>query len=432
MFCWELWNELNCFPEWDKLLPEITAWHREMAGLVRSLDPQGHLISTSFGNAEGAEAVWRLPELDFVQSHVYGSVDLAGEQAPVTRQMADRYDRPHLFGEFGTRFDWLSQLGQRDPQGVHVHNLLWSAVHNGSAGTPLSWCWEYLHDAQVYQRYQQLSRYVAGVRWPAEQFQPLLPRFGYAAGATPAAPRDLVLSCGGGAPVGDRLELDLQDPPTALGRFYLYGRAQPAQQRPRVLVVDLPTPSRLILRIGRVWVRGELEVRLDGRLLLQRSLPAGPPGEGRYARSEWSEEWRIWGVDYDLDVSCDLPAGHHEVALSNAGADGITIDRLTIPACLRGPQQLARGYGLRGRTVALVWLQNREHCLRNVAAQQPVRPAEQLAVTLPGLPSGPCRLEWWDPWSLEPPRRETTTATAAGLVVVVPRLERDVALQVRW
>ncbi len=431
LFCWELWNELNVFPEWDKLVPQIAAWHREMAGYLRRLDPAGHLITTSFTNAEGHPDIWSLPELDFVQSHVYSSVDLAGDFPKVTRLMGERYQRPHLYGEFGTRFDWLNQLDQLDPAGVHVHNMMWSAIMAGSAGTPLSWCWEYLDKSRVYQRYGPLAKFTAGVRWPSEGFRPLSVRFAAAPGTAAGPPRDLVLPCGQGAPVGDRVELDLSDPPSALGRFYLYGQAQAAQQKPRVVAVTVPQDCRLVVNIGRVWVKGILEVQLDGRPVFREELPAGPPGQGRYKTAVFDQQWKIWGSDYDLEVPIELPAGRHEVSLYNAGADGITIDRVSISHCLVGPASALRGYGLAGRTMAMAWFQNREHCLRNVAQKREIAPVRGGRVTLSGLPAGPCTVQWWDTWAGRALREERATVTAEGLVLELPELARDVAVKVQ-
>jgi hypothetical protein len=78
-----LWNELNCFPEWYKLVPEIVTWHREMIKELRRLDPHGRPISTSFCNPYGHEEIWNVPEIDFVQSHTYGSKEMGREQTQV-------------------------------------------------------------------------------------------------------------------------------------------------------------------------------------------------------------------------------------------------------------------------------------------------------------------------------------------------------------
>ena len=58
-----------------------------MAAYLRELDPYGHLVSTSFFNLDGDEAIWNTPGLDLTQSHLYGSLDLAEHCASAARTM---------------------------------------------------------------------------------------------------------------------------------------------------------------------------------------------------------------------------------------------------------------------------------------------------------------------------------------------------------
>lgn len=433
LLCWELWNELNCFPGWQDLLPQIVDWHREMAAFVRQLDPYDHIITTSFGNAYGEAAIWELPEIEFTHSHVYQSTDLAGDYPQASTEMLRRYGKPHLVGEFGPKFDQLARLREIDPEGLHVHNELWASVMVGDAGTALSWCWEYLADCGVERHYTPLRRFAEGVPWTTAGFAPARLRFEWAPGVPPGPDRDLVLPCGvsAGAPVGETIAIDPHDPPRSLQRFYLYGRAQAEQQKPRVLELEYSQPGQVILNIGRVWVHGILEMSLDGEPLPTVDLPAGE-GAGPWKHSELDPRWNIWGADYDKDITVEIPAGRHRLSLYNAGRDGITIDRITLTRYRRGDRPFLRAFGLRGERLALLWAQNPESCLQSLLDGRSPTPVTGARLVLEEIPTGPCRVEWWDTWTGQVIRAEQVSTEAGRLTLDLPELTRDIALKASW
>jgi hypothetical protein len=68
LLAWELWNEVDLvsvrYPR-----AEVAAWHREMAATLRSLDPHGHLITSSHAQRSNHPTVWNDGGLDFTQIH---------------------------------------------------------------------------------------------------------------------------------------------------------------------------------------------------------------------------------------------------------------------------------------------------------------------------------------------------------------------------
>jgi hypothetical protein len=435
LFCWELWNELNCFPGWDKLVPEIAKWHVEMAGVLRELDPNQHLVTTSFGFADGHPEIWKLKELDFVQSHCYGSKDMAKTLPATTRLMKERYGRPHLIGEFGSALtaDILSKLfTEIDPGGVYLHNALWSTSLSGAAGTPLTWWWDnYVHPQNLYPVFTALARFCEGVPWTTADLKPAQAAVSWVTAPKPSPPRDLVLSCEGSSQVAGNVALDPTDPPDSLGRLYLYGAAQKDQQKPVTIELNRAVPGPLVLRIGRVWVLGILEVNLDGKPILREELPAGE-GKGPWAKSEFDTRWNIWGADYDKDLAIEVPAGKHLVELYNAGRDGITLDRLTLPAYATRDRPNVRCCGLVGKGLALLWFQNGDHTLAALMDKRETVPVEGAKVTVPGIPASACAVEWWDTVTGVVTRTTQERATQAGLSLELPPLPADVACKVRW
>jgi len=132
IFCWEIWNELDLFPNFKNLVPQIVAWHRHVAAYLRSVDLNRHLISTSFARGDRQPDIWRVQELDFVSSHPYLSTDLGGKFVDLVRRRLELEPRPYFIGEFGTKFEWLATRPDLDPDAVHVHNGIWASVLAGS------------------------------------------------------------------------------------------------------------------------------------------------------------------------------------------------------------------------------------------------------------------------------------------------------------
>jgi len=101
IFCLQLWNELNLFPDWPSIAPQIGEWHNRMALYLREIDPNRHLVSTSFYNIDGIPEVWQAREMDFVEPHVYGVVDMAHTLPEATQFVKEKYGWPVLIDEFG-------------------------------------------------------------------------------------------------------------------------------------------------------------------------------------------------------------------------------------------------------------------------------------------------------------------------------------------
>ena len=432
--CWELWNELNVFPDWSKLVPEIARWHREMIRELRDLDPYDRAISTSFCNALGHEDIWAVAELDFVQSHTYGAAHMGRDYLELARTMMSRYGRPHILGEFGPSCKVLRDLPRTDPAGEHVHDAIWSTALSGSPCTALSWCWDfYIHRCDLYSVFTPLARFCADVPWNAAELKPVTPGLAWAVPQPEAKPMDWTIRCGSGGmpPVEGTVSISPTRPPATIGRMTLYGRAQPEQQTPVVFEVDCREAGRFVVRIGRVWVHGILEAHLDGKPVLRRHLPAGP-GDGPWKKSVFNKKWRIWGADYDEDIALDLPPGVHRVQLYNAGKDSIAIDRITLTNYARptGPDLVCSAVA--GKGLALLWIQHGGRTWEAIAQKRTCDPVENAALDLPDIPSGPCRVEWWDTYTGKVIKTESVTASAYGLRLILPPVAKDVACKITW
>lgn len=167
---WEFWNEAKAPAPWVAEMARFLKGTGEFAS--QPADPYGHLVSTTYGNPE----VWRIPEIDFTQTHHYGKGDVPDHAPVASRDALEHapFGKPHLLAEFG--IDWRAPDAKYDPdhQGVNLHNGLWSATLAGDAGTAMIWWWDnYLHPANLYAHFTPVRKFVDQVPWTAGPWEPI-------------------------------------------------------------------------------------------------------------------------------------------------------------------------------------------------------------------------------------------------------------------
>jgi hypothetical protein len=167
LVAWEMWNEVDNL---DGFAPEANeAWHKDLAGRLRALDPFGHLVTSSWRDAK----MFALPEIDLVQAHSYWPIGY--DAAEYARLQSDHlmtpYGKPFFFGEQG-----MDGRGQhQDPDGRVFHDCLWASSLSGAAGAGLWWHWQSVDQFDQYAHYAPLARFLAGVDFPAHAWKRMRP-----------------------------------------------------------------------------------------------------------------------------------------------------------------------------------------------------------------------------------------------------------------
>jgi hypothetical protein len=167
---WEFWNEQPAPAPWVGEMARFLKGTGEFAG--QPADPYGHLVTTTYGNAD----VWKIPEIDFSQSHHYGMGN-EPDHAPVIHKDARdhfRFGKPHLMAEFG--IDWRSPDNKYDAdgKGINLHNGLWASAMSGNAGGAMIWWWDsYVHPKNLYGHFTPLRRFADAVPWASGEWKPL-------------------------------------------------------------------------------------------------------------------------------------------------------------------------------------------------------------------------------------------------------------------
>jgi len=177
LLAWELWNEVDGI--WGKNYPAniVVPWHQEMSRYIKQLDPYSHLVTTSFAYRQRDAEVWKLPDIDFTQSHIYsapeeyGTIHLPTRLAEYSWPKWREFGKPTLVSEFGghPRTGWTNA----EDGGVALHNGLWSGALAGAAGVPLYWWWDYVEKANLYGQFAAVSAYIKDVPWATDDFLPV-------------------------------------------------------------------------------------------------------------------------------------------------------------------------------------------------------------------------------------------------------------------
>jgi hypothetical protein len=432
VLCWEFGNE---FEGWADSPDDIKLpWHREMSDHLRSIDPFGHLITTSFWSHTGPPRFWELPNIGIVQTHLYTNDD--GNVALPVREMSLQqwrsFAKPHIFGEFGIRSHTTTE--EKDPKGWGIHNALWAGLFSFCAGGPMPWWHEnYIDPLNLYFHFTALANFTEGLplgtaKWELLETSP--PEF-VDKNRVPETRDAVIIPLGrwgkpeqnefvalpDGTIEGDRRPQDL-----------LHGEGHTDLRNEPTFAVNYPKPGQFIAHVTVVSNSGLLRIWVDDELKLEKDFPCA---EGLGKESVWREEWKLWETTYDEDVAVDVPAGRHRIRIENFGKDWVRVTRYTFTGCkvLDKPNLLVCGMETDG--LAILWLQNKDSDWYNHGGNGKVGQVDPCTVTLQGLPDGRYSLEWWETWKGALERKETVTVKDGRLPVSVPALETDAALKLK-
>lgn len=434
---WELWNEVNGIDGYDS--EASASWHAEMADEIKHLDAYDHPISTSFWINHGDEAVDRLPQLDFTQTHVYGATDIPRYFIPIARRKLAKYDKPHLFGEYGVNVSAAGSTGV-DMEGIHLHNGHWAALLSGSAGGPMVWWWDnYVHPNDLYHHFTPLARFVRGMP---------LHRIGFRAieevslsstlPTDPDAPRRPLIihpearswnACDVNQPrtftiAEDGRISDFDVLPAALqsdqgGNAHLHN--------PSTFRLSLPQPAQFIVHVEGIsgWSGSRLQVSLNGELRIDEDFPDDNGASRQLIHT------------YDGPYTIDLPAGDHEIIVANKGEDWMNVSyEITdyLPAGQPNVDVWAARFDepAKDGLVAVVWLRDSKLTWRKQQNDSPELDRwDHLRLTIPDLASGDYTIEWWDTMKGTVTGSTAVTVSGRNLSLDVPEFHQSLAAKIR-
>lgn len=420
VLAWELWNEVENTDDYD--FNVVAGWHDEMAGFLRKIDPYEHLVTTSsdprFGN---------LGSMSFVTVHRYGPdafKDIAGEVPEIIKGLWTRCGKPVMITEFGADWRWFDDpYTYKDKEGVEIHEGIWSSILSGSPSSAMLWWWDsYIHPYELYYHYKVLSEYLGGIDPVKAGFSDLKARLILSGPMGKDDLNNLTIypRLDWAKPEASVFKVDVDGTVSNISQFcyYIQGRAHPDLRNNPTFVVNFPFGGDVLIHINSVASSGAvLEFFDNGSQTYEVPLPDRDDRNDAFVN------------EYNLTVSVSIPSGTHEIKLDNSGGDWLSIDYVTFTDVVLKKAN-GRIIGLNNGTLALVWVQNRDHTWWNVVNKLPIEPIKDMTVELLGFLDGEYVVEWWDTYSGAIIKREEIAVSGGRFQVTIANLEKDLALKI--
>lgn len=431
---WQFWNEVDCMDNYDSAA--ATRWHAEMGRYTREIDPYKHLITTSCGKGQRDPQLWALDDLDFIQTHTYIKGDKAREVHDLIGFWAS-YGKPYFPGEFGINWTGALPTLAADPEGLHLHNGFWSSLVSGGAGTPMSWWWyKYVDDLNLYHHFIPVVRFLKDLPlskriWREASIHEL--RYIASEQDRQMTFSDLVIAPSTDFfykpetsvfPVTQNGTLGNESPVSK----FLHAKDGPHADIsvPLVFEVDYHEPGLFAIHVDKVSVHVQLEIRLDGKLVLNESLPAG---ERLGKRSSFDETYKIWNTTYDTDFTVDIPAGKHRIKIDNTGKDWLTVDKYTFEKYQSDEFPPLHVFGQLTDDMAILWVQNKNNAAYLRRPGRKVHPVEPSSFVLEGMTDGNYRLEHWDTAKGTVIETKNISVQGGNVRLDMPLIHTDIALK---
>ncbi|AIE84451.1 DUF5060 domain-containing protein [Fimbriimonas ginsengisoli] len=424
VFSWEMWNEVDIVQDFNVDL--VRDWHRRMGAELHRIDPYAHPVTTSVGNTMGIRDLELIPELDYFQTHHYGSPDLAG--TVLLQQSRKAWGRPHLIGEVGA--DASGSREKDDPTGIQIHDPMWASVACGVSGAASPWWWDNLTAPNgLYPIFGAVARFVDGIDWPGEAFQLNDITFAYQSEPTKRQYKDLIFEGGPidwGKSRANQPKTLTVSPSGVQGPLPLAGIQHgvvnhPDLHNPVRFKVNLPRPTRFEVIVGDVSGFGgaTLKVELDGERIMTRD----------FADTDTSTETL---TKYSGRYGFTVPAGAHTIRVENVGKDWFMASYRFVALTPRSKPPID-GWCIVGNDTVLAWFRPEGRTWQRLAVmKEKLPPVPPTMIGLAGLASGTWTVEYWDTWKGIVLSTRTVTVPRTGKVrVPLPGFDGDLAVKMR-
>jgi len=164
LMSFDLWNEIDLIDAYAQLMPDVAAWHREMSGYLRDLDPLKHLITTHYclyQSWDGGRSLWSLPNIDYIQADAYWPKKHIADSMNVGYGSRADIAKPYVCIEYGPQTASIGGLTPQQIEGFYRIGL-WASVVIPMAAPAKFWYNE-IWRQQGFARYDEaVAKFVAG------------------------------------------------------------------------------------------------------------------------------------------------------------------------------------------------------------------------------------------------------------------------------
>jgi hypothetical protein len=167
---WEFWNEIDIAMR-NHNIPEadIVGWHKEMSDYLNSVDPYGHIITTSLSGGDMPD-LWNLKNINLTQIHRY---QVSNQFVQQTVDFINKYNKPHIIGEYAISWKGPENDFSNEQYEDEFHNGLWRGLFTPVAMLPLSWWWDFHYDKNQYFHFKPLASVIEVMKKQKSGFSPL-------------------------------------------------------------------------------------------------------------------------------------------------------------------------------------------------------------------------------------------------------------------
>ncbi|RYG38929.1 hypothetical protein EON81_02245 [bacterium] len=421
---WEFWNEVDGITDYDAA--KVRTWHTQMAGHLKAMDPYRHLVTTSFGGygaAAGDAETFKIPGLDYAQTHSYEAPDIAEAVDEANRRLGG-LGKPHFVGEIGA--DTSGPREKEDLEGLQIHDPLWAALAVGDGGAAMPWWWDsYVYPQKHYTLFRPFADFIRGIAFDQEGFRRTAARVEFAHPPTAPERKDITFVTGfpgwtpsvENSPRTIRITRQGADDRRPLSPFQQGTGNHADLHNPVTFEIDLPWPTKVVTEVSDVSGYGgaKLVATLDGKEVIRKDFP-DPDGD------RVTDSLKQFAGDYVIEV----PAGRHTVRIENPGQDWFNASFRIVAAQERTGPPL-RAWAVVGKSTAIAWIRQEDRTWRAVAVQKrPFLPVPPSILAFPGL-KGAWTAEVWDTRTgkilSRPPVKEGR--------VNLPTVESDLAVKLK-
>ncbi|MCX7872274.1 MAG: DUF5060 domain-containing protein [Verrucomicrobiae bacterium] len=424
LFAWEFWNEVDITTDFNRDVARD--WHQKMAKFLKEIDPYKHLVTTSFANSQGEPVIDLLAELDYVQTHHYGSPDLV-LTIDKYHKLKSAYGKPHYVGEIGA--DAGGPRSKDDPEGYQVHDPLWISIALACAGSAQSWWWDNLiHPNNLYHIYKPAAEFIKGIDFPSENFKSVNCNVYWQKTPIPLHRYDLVLE-GGPVSWGDS---EYNKPRTVVinrngivsgapvsGILHGIGN-HPTKHNPVTFETSFPWETILEIEVGGVSGYGgaTLEVILNNKRVLEHD----------FADTDNSTETI---TKYAGTYKVIIPAGKNKILVQNRGKDWVMVGYKFKNAVEKNPPPLLVR-GMSGNKTTILWLRCEEDSWQRICAKkQAPQSVEPTYLIIEQFQPGNYQVEFWDTWGKQDAGKTTIEVKQnRECKILLPEIKHDLAVKI--
>ncbi|MBM4082328.1 MAG: DUF5060 domain-containing protein, partial [Planctomycetes bacterium] len=156
ILCWELFNEIDLAEYYRTYVHTITEWIQKTAQYLRANDQGRHLITSNLFYYRAGDALYALPEIDFITAHVFNPDPIS--EFKESLQAFAKHGKPFYVTECeGHPFG--SSPEQTENQ---MQMSLWGSYMLPMPGNAMPWWWVFIDERNLYSHFKALAHFAKG------------------------------------------------------------------------------------------------------------------------------------------------------------------------------------------------------------------------------------------------------------------------------